>query len=146
MRELFRYPGIQAARTAASYRLLSPNELHSMGVAHIERTLAQQEYKILFQSGSPTRFPQLKAFKKGECLWWVVVEAAMYPHIPQLSDDVGLEVLKYARSEEALVMYAPVMFINTKSQNLSLPSQNGTFSALFNGFIEVSKQSLREGR
>lgn len=146
MRELFRYPVIQAARTAASYRLLSSDALHSMGVAHIERTLERQDFEILFQSGSPSRFPQLKAYKKGESLWWVVVEAAMYPHIPLLSGDVGKEVLKHARLEQAVVMYAPVMFINTKSQNLSLPSRNGNFSVLFSGFVEVSKQSLRECR
>jgi len=146
MRELFRYPNIQAARTVASYRLLSDQALHMMGVAHVEQVLESRQFKIIFRSKSQTRFPQLKAIKKGEALWWVVVEAAMYPHTPSLRSDVAKEVLKAARLEQALVMYAPVMLINTKSQNLSLPSQNGNFSILFNGFIEVSSQSPRKGR
>lgn len=146
MRELFRYPLIQAARTAASYRLLSAEALHAMGVAHIERKLEVQHFKILFHSGRADRFPQLKASKKGESLWWVVVQSSMYPNTPSLAGEVARTVLEYAHLEDAVVMYAPVMFINTKSQNLSLPSQNGSFSALFDGFIEVKKHSIREGR
>lgn len=146
MRELFRYPDIQAARTAASYRLFSDQALHAMAVAHVEQVLESDRFKIVFRSGSQSRFPHLKAARKDERLWWVVVEAAMYPHAPALSAEIAKQVLNHARLEKAVVMYAPLMFINTKSQNLSLPSQNGNFSVLFNGFIEVNARSPREGR
>ena len=142
MRELFRYPTIQAARTAASYQLLSREALHQMGVAHIERTLSEQHYDIVFASGSSSQYPQLKVRKKREGLLWIIVESSMYPHNPTLKVEVGQHVLEHAKTEDASLLYAPVMFINTKSQNLSLPSQNGRFTALFNGFIPVTKSSL----
>lgn len=143
MRELFRYPNIQAARTAASYRLLSREALHQMGVAHIEKTLKEQAFDVVFRSSSFSQYPQLKAQRKDERLLWIIVESSMYPNTPELEQEVGLQLLGHAQSEDARVLYAPVMFINTKSQNLSLPSQNGRFTALFNGFVPITRKSLR---
>ncbi len=143
MRALFRYPQIEAARTAASYKLLSDDALYAMGVAHVEETLREMGYMIVFRSGSRDRYPQLKAQKQNGRLWWVVVGVGMYPNRPYLGEEVTKQVLKHAPQEQAEVYFAPVMFINTRSQNLSLPSQNGSFAALFNGLILLSKRSHR---
>ncbi len=143
MRELFRLPTIQAARTAASYQLLSKEELHRMGVSHVVQKLAEQQYEVIFRSNSLSQYPQLKAQKKDNRLFWVIVKTSMYPNRPQLNAEVGENVLQFARSEKASLLYAPVMFINTKSQNLSLPSQNGRFTALFDGFVPITMKNLR---
>lgn len=137
MRELFRLPNVQAARTAASYQLLSMEALHFMGVDHIQRSLEQKQFEIVFKSGDPDRFPHLKAYLQGDKVWWIVVGTAMYPQTPSLGKDVASQVLRYARTEDAKVFYAPLLFINTKSQNISLPSKNGRFTVLFDGFIPV---------
>ena len=143
MRELFKYPVVQAARTAASYQLLSQEALHVMGIAHVQRILEQQQYEILFRSEALQRYPHLKAYREGENLWWIIVGSSMYPHAPDLAADVGRQLLHQAKSEDAKVFYAPVMFINTKNQNLGLPSRNGQFTALFNGFIPISTRSAK---
>ncbi|MEA4860473.1 hypothetical protein SDC9_91587 [bioreactor metagenome] len=140
MRELFKYPVVQAARTAASYQLLSQEALHAMGIAHVQRTLEQQQFEILFHSEALLRYPHLKAYREGEDLWWVIVESSMYPQTPSLGSDVARQLLIHAKSEEAKVFYAPVMFINTKNQNLGLPSRNGQFTALFNGFVPITRK------
>ncbi|MGH0052640.1 MAG: hypothetical protein ACQ5SW_04540 [Sphaerochaetaceae bacterium] len=141
MRTLFRYPQIEAARTAASYKLLSEDALFAMGVSNVEEALLEMEYEIVFRSGNRGRYPHLKVYKQQGKLWWIIVGVGMYPDHPQLSDEVAGEVLKHAPLEKAKVYFAPVMFINTRSQNISLPSQNGSFTALFNGLIPVTKHS-----
>lgn len=143
MRELFKYPVVQAARTAASYQLLSQEALHVMGIEHVQRILEQQQYEILFRSEALQRYPHLKAYREGENLWWIIVESSMYPHAPDLDADVARQLLHHAKSEDAKVYYAPVMFINTKNQNLGLPSRNGQFTALFNGFIPITTGSAK---
>nr|WP_321264814.1 hypothetical protein [uncultured Sphaerochaeta sp.] len=141
MRALFRLPQIEAARTAASYKLLSDDALYSMGVAYVEEALHEMGYAVVFRSGNRGRYPQLKAQMQNGRLWWIIVGVDMYPNRPRLSEEVAKQVLKYAPEEEAKVYFAPVMFINTRSQNVSLPSQNGSFTALFNGLQSVTKRS-----
>ena len=141
MRALFRYPQIEAARTAASYKLLSDGALYAMGIAYVEETLQKMGYSVVFRSGSRNRYPQLKARKQNGKLWWIIVGVGMYPNHPHLGEEVIKQVLKHAPEEQAKVYFAPVMFINTRSQNLSLPSQNGSFSALFNGLVAVTNHS-----
>ncbi len=141
MRALFRFPQIEAARTAASYKLLSDDALYAMGVAYVEEALHEMGYTVVFRSGSRDRYPQLKAQKQNGKLWWVIVGVGMYPNRPHLGEEVTKQVLKHAPEEQAKVFFAPVMFSNTRSQNLSLPSQNGSFTALFNGLIPVTKRS-----
>ena len=104
MRELFKYPVVQAARTAASYQLLSQEALHAMGIAHVQRTLEQQQFEILFHSEALQRYPHLKAYREGERLWWVIVESSMYPQTPS-RPDVRANSL-HAKSEDAKVFYA----------------------------------------
>jgi len=141
MRALFRLPQIEAARTAASYKLLSDDALYAMGLAYVEEALHEMGQTVVFRSGSRNRYPQLKAQKQNGRLWWIIVGVGMYPNRPHLSEEVAKHVLKHAPEEQAKVYFAPVMFINTRSQNLSLPSQNGSFTALFNGLTPVTKRS-----
>jgi len=143
MRALFRTPVIQAARTAASYRLLTEGDLHLMGIRHIEKAMRQDNYEVLFVNETVDMFPQLKVYKEGEPLIWVIIQSAMYPVKPKLSRILAQQVFAHAPSEQASLMYAPVMFVNTKSQNISLPSVNGSFTALFGGFEKVTKQYIQ---
>ncbi len=143
MRALFRVPQIEAARTAASYKLLSEDALYTMGVAHVESSLQNMDVTVVFRSGSRSRYPQLKVQTQKGKLWWIIVGVAMYPHHPSLNEEVARQVLKHAPSEHAKVYFAPVMFINTRSQNISLPSKNGSFTALFHGLVLVRKESIR---
>ncbi len=141
MRNLFRYPQIQAARTASSTKLLNPEALHTMAVAHIQQVLVEQDFSIVFKSNHSTMYPHLKAAKKDGRIWWIIVGVGMYPDLPELPEHVKFQLLNNLPDADAVIYYAPIMFINTKNQNLSLPSQNGTFTPLFNGFIKISKEN-----
>lgn len=114
-----------------------------MGIVHIEKTMQQDHYEVLFVNERLDMFPQLKVYREGEPLYWVIVQSAMYPTKPTLMRILASKVLAHAPSEQAEILYAPVMFVNTKSQNISLPSANGSFTALFGGFEKVTKRYIQ---
>jgi len=144
MRDFLRYPIIQAARTAASQRLLSMHDLHMMGILHVEHRLIDEGYEILFRNNDLGRYPQLKAYREDEALLWVVVHSAMYPKEPNLPREMARVLLHHAPEEEALIRFASVSFVNTRSTVPSLASANGLFKPLTIRFEEIDGGYLRQ--
>ncbi len=144
MREIVRYPIIQAARTAASQYLMSTQDLHRMGIAHVEHRLIDEGYEILFCNYDLDRYPQLKAYREEEALLWVVVHSAMYPAEPNLPKEMARVLLHHASEEDALVRFASVSLINTRSTVPSLASANGFFKPHQIKFEEIDRGYLRQ--
>lgn len=144
MRDFLRYPSIQAARTAASQRLLSTHDLHKMGIVHVEHCLIDEGYEILFRNNDLGRYPQLKAYREKEALLWVVVHTAMYPEQPDLPKEMARVLLHHASEEDALIRFASVSFENTRSTVPSLASANGFFTPHQIRFEEIDRGYLRQ--
>ncbi|HKM06315.1 MAG TPA: hypothetical protein VJ869_04940 [Sphaerochaeta sp.] len=146
MREFLRYPILQAARTAKSLRLMSEHDLHRMGILHIQHHLIAEGYEILFCNDDLGRYPQLKAYREDEALLWVVVHSAMYPDEPSLPKMMAKVLLDHASEEDALIRFASVSFVNTRSTVPSLASANGLFKPRLVRFEEIDQGYLRQLR
>lgn len=100
---------------------------------------AKQGYNIIETHSSPVYIPNI-VMEKDDVLYYVLVEAAIAPDMPNLRREKGDAMLGYAEKLEAKCLYAPVSIGSRDRERFAqkLALCGDKFFVNFGGFVEMN--------
>lgn len=92
---------------------LSLQELHQIAMNHVGKDLEKKGFEFIAINSQLKKHPQFICVDKKNQLYFVMVQAVLYPNNPQEYDTIFMETfLNHAKEKKARVLFAGVGIAN----------------------------------
>ncbi len=100
---------------------LSLQELHQIAMNHVGKDLEKKGFEFIAINSQLKKHPQFICVDKKNRLYFVMVQAVLYPNNPKEYDAVFMETFKnHAKEKNARVLYAGVGIANASDFELPI--------------------------
>ncbi len=125
---------------------LTPDEIHEFGINVVLNDIQKNGYSITSVTSDRNSNPQIVARKNGQ-LVHIIVRTAVYPRKGVIeSFELGLQILEYAHSKDAVCFFASVGIANafgSTDLEMSIANRGASYLVSYSGIEPLTPVKVR---